>query len=47
MPAGIFFAGFGRIAFLYVLFCHAALYVHIEPAVRAVQSKQAWCEKPS
>jgi len=43
MPAGIFFAGFGRIVILYVLLCHAALSVHIEPAVRAVQSEQAWC----
>lgn len=41
MPAGIFLAGFRIIDVRYVLFCHAALYVHIEPAVRAVQSEQA------
>jgi hypothetical protein len=43
MLASISFASFGRIDSLYVLFCHVALYVHIGPAVRAVQSEQAWC----
>ena len=43
MLASIFVAGFRRIASLYVLFCHVALYVHIGPAVREVQSEQAWC----
>jgi len=43
MPVNIFIAGFGRLAFLYVLFCHAALHVHSGSPVRAVQSEQAWC----
>ena len=43
MPVDIFIAGFSRLAFLYVLFCHAALHVHSGSPVRAVQSEQAWC----
>jgi hypothetical protein len=45
MPADIFFAGFGRIAFLYVFFCHVASYVQNWHPGRAVQSEQVRCEE--